>query len=84
MHDISDAELIFKQNEESRNDVLNQTLGAETYREAHDACAGEDRLDIEAQFGTDRQCQDGNQNPFADTPNDLPQGLGPLFDTRDA
>ncbi|CDN41521.1 hypothetical protein BN871_AI_00320 [Paenibacillus sp. P22] len=51
LDDVSDSELVLQDDEESGDDVLHQTLGAEADGQAKHACAGEQRADLDAHQG---------------------------------
>src|SRR5207237_2550404 len=54
LHNITDAELVFKQDEETGNNILDQALRAKTNGQSNDAGTGKHRTDAESEFRADR------------------------------
>ena len=50
LHNVPDAELVFKQDEETGDDILDQALSAKTNGQSNDAGAGKHRTDVESEF----------------------------------
>ena len=54
-HNITDAELVFKQNEKAGYHILDEALGSESDGQAYNTGTGEHRTDVESKFRADRQ-----------------------------
>src|SRR5437660_5486052 len=55
LHNITDAELVFKQDEETGDDIFNEALRAETNGQSNDTGTSKYRPDVESEFRADRQ-----------------------------
>src|SRR5437879_12532427 len=55
LHNITDAELVFKQDEEAGDDILDEALRAETNGQSNDTGTSKYRHDVESEFRADRQ-----------------------------
>ena len=81
---VADTVLIFKEDEETGNDVLHKTLRAESNGESGDARACENGSDVEAKLRADGQHDDDNENAPAHAPDNMSQCFRPLLHAGDA
>src|SRR5437867_10924151 len=81
LHNVTNAELVFKQDEETGDDILDEALRPETNSQSNDTGAGKHRTDVESEFRADRQYNDRNENSLTDTANNVTQRFRALLDT---
>jgi hypothetical protein len=81
-HDVAEGELVLELEEEPGHEVAHETLRAERDGEPHDAGAGEQRTDVEAELPEHEQHRDDDEHGATDAAEQLCRGLRALLARR--
>jgi hypothetical protein len=77
--DVADAELVLDEDEDARQEVLDQRLGAEAQRDADDAGAGQQGRQVDAELAEDHQPGDDEDDEARDAGENAAQRLDALL-----